>query len=159
MARYIIATLLYLLVGGCDGPGPPADADTQTVVLHGQRFDLELAVDQAARFQGLSDRTSIPINGGMLFVFAQQQPYLQFVMRQCLVPIDVIYLDAGGRIVSMSRMQVEAYDTPEHELRRYSSVYPAQFAIELAGGTLDTLDLRQGQRIELPLADLKRRAR
>ncbi len=134
------------------------DATTQRVVLGGQVFDLELALDQPARYQGLSDRPQIADHGGMLFVFPQPQP-LQFVMRRCLVPIDLIFLGPGGRVITTHRMAVESPETPEQQLRRYASTWPAQFVIELKGGVLDQLDLKPGMKIELPIDTLKRRAR
>ena len=55
-------------------------------------------------------------------------------------------------------MQIEPYDTPGNQLRRYSSVWPAQFAIELPGGTIDTLKLDLGMQIQLPFKALKHKA-
>ncbi|MFP4144743.1 MAG: DUF192 domain-containing protein [Phycisphaeraceae bacterium] len=136
---------------GADGPA------TQEVTLDDRSFELEIAADPQARYQGLSDRESIAEDGGMLFVFPYPRK-LSFVMRRCLVPIDIIFLGPGGRIVALHEMQVEPYDRPESELRHYSSRWPAQFAIELKGGTLDELDLESGDRVELPLARLKRMA-
>ena len=94
----------------------------------------------------------------MLFVFPEAARR-QFVMRKCLVPIDIIFLDANGRIVKMHEMPVVPYDTPDSTLVRYSSKYPAQFAIELAGGQLRQLSLSEGEKVELPLKSLKERAR
>ena len=141
------------------------DSDVITVTLDGRAFHLELAADNDVRFQGLSGREHIEADGGMLFVFPRPQ-VLQFVMRDCLVPIDIIFVDAAGRIVAMHAMTVEdpkgATETQaayEARLRKYSSRFAAQFAIELAGGTLETLDLEEGEQIALDWDALKRRAR
>lgn len=147
-----------LLFTGCAADAPAQGAETQRVVIDGRTFDLELALDQAARYKGLSDCATIPEDGGMLFVFPSAAERA-FVMRRCLVPIDLIYLGPNGRVVSMHRMAVEPYDTPEAELKRYPSGWPAQFVIELKGGTLDELDLAPGERVALPAEALKRRAR
>lgn len=136
-----------------------AAADTLDVTIKGETFHLELALDEASRFQGLSDRPEIPVNGGMLFVFKSAQPR-EFVMRRCLVPINIAFLDSEGKVVWMHAMQVESDpDTPEYRLKRYDSHYPAQFAIELRDGSLRRLGLQQGDHIELPLEDLKARVR
>ena len=56
----------------------------------------------------------------------------------------------------MYAMQVESDpDAPDYRLKPYSSHYPAQFAIEVRDGTLRRLGLSQGDRIDLPLEDLK----
>ncbi len=128
------------------------------IEIHGRTFNLELALDNRTRYQGLSDRSEIPSDGGMLFVFPYpRQTY--FVMRRCLVPIDIIFLDSQGYIVQTHQMTVEPYDTPERELTRYPSVYPTQFVIELKGGTLDDLPLSKGEQIELDYQRLKSLAR
>lgn len=153
----ILMTALLTFPAGCDQADPMVD-EILRVSIGGRSFDLELAMSDATRVKGLSDRESIPTDGGMLFVFPQARP-LSFVMRRCLVPIDIIYLDPAGRIVRTYAMQVEPYDTPESRLRRYDSGNTAQFAIELAGGTLDSLNLSLGQKIDLPVESLKQRAR
>ena len=94
----------------------------------------------------------------MLFVFPEAAPR-SFVMRRCLVPIDIAFLGPTGRVVATHEMQVEPYDTPEGELRRYSSGWPALAAVEFQAGTLREIGLEPGQKLDLPLDDLKARAR
>lgn len=137
---------------------PAEPPSVQSVALGGRVFHLELALDPQARFRGLSDRAELADERGMLFVFPQTQVQ-HFVMRRCLVPIDLIFLDPGGRVIATHAMQVEPYDTPEDRLHRYGSVWPARFAIELKGGTLARLRLEPGAKVPLPLEALKRAAR
>ncbi len=153
----VIGVGVWAGVAGC-GRLPTEPQSVQSVELGGRVFHLELALDPQARFRGLSDRAELAEDGGMLFVFPQTQVQ-HFVMRRCLVPIDLIFLDPGGRVVATHAMQVEPYDTPEDRLHRYSSVWPAQFAIELKGGTLSQLQLQPGTKVPLPLDALKRAAR
>ncbi len=154
--------LLLLLSAGCReksiAPGSAPLPSTIDLTIKDHTFHLELATDPDSRHRGLSDRPSIPADRGMLFVFPRPDER-DFVMRQCLVPIDIIFIGPGGRIVAIHEMQVEPYDTPEAALRRYRSGWPAQFAIELPGGTLEHLDLQAGQSLDLPWADLKQQTR
>jgi uncharacterized protein len=161
--RALIISALALLIpwaGGCSDGEPQATDDThQAVTIKGETFNLELALDEDTRIQGLSDRAEIAPDGGMLFVFPDEQRRA-FVMRRCLVPIDIAFLDAQGEVLWMHAMQVEPDpNAPDNRLKPYDSHHPAQFAIELRDGTLRRLGLRQGDRIDLPLDDLKRRAR
>lgn len=157
MKRSLSALLIFLLIiAGCQQT--PLSPGTQTVQIAGQTFHLELATDNAKRFQGLSDRAQIADDGGMLFVFPSARE-LAFVMRRCLVPIDLIYLDTTGRIVALHAMAVEPYDRSDHELKHYRSGWPAQFAIELQGGMIEKLKLKIGQIIKLPVDELKQLAR
>jgi uncharacterized protein len=159
-----------------EGPGPStgkADTNVESVKIDGEWFHLELALDPIDRFKGLSGREHIEPDGGMLFVFPRPSDQ-RFVMRDCLVDIDIIFLDPSGRITAMHHMPVEPPRDPETEplgpnglapkyearLKKYPSRYPAQLAIELAGGTLKRLDLSEGDLIQFrDLEGLKARAR
>lgn len=164
--------LCLLLTAGCPDQKPSAEQGTQTVpvaqaeesttqevTIKSETFTLELALDDASRLQGLSDRAEIADDGGMLFMFPKEA-VREFVMRRCLVPIDIAFLNAQGEVVWMHAMQIESDpNTPEYQLKRYSSHYPAQFAIELKEGTIRRLGLAQGDRIDLPVEALKGRVR
>ncbi len=142
-----------------NGAEDTAGPETLDVTIKGETFHLELALDDDSRFQGLSDRAEIAADGGMLFMFKKAQRR-QFVMRRCLVPIDIAFLDSEGKIVWMHAMQVESDpDAPDYRLKRYDSHYPSLFAIELRDGTLRRLGMKQGDQIDLPIEVLKQRVR
>jgi uncharacterized protein len=151
-----VLVILSALSFGCQEE-PEDFGDVLSVTIKGEAFELELALDDETRLQGLSDRPSIADNGGMLFGFSDEQNRA-FVMRRCLVPIDIAFLNADGEVIWMHAMQVEDEpDVPDNRLKPYISHYPAQFAIELKEGTIRRLGLSQGDRIDLPLDELKRR--
>lgn len=155
----VVAVVPFVLASGCERGAPPAaGVETIDAVIGGERFRLELALDKPSRRQGLSDRDPLDADAGMLFVFPAPEK-TAFVMRRCRFPIDLVQIGPGGRVDRVHRMAVEPYDRPERDLRRYSSDGRIQFAIEFADGTLDRLDLKPGQKIDLPFKALKRRAR
>ncbi|MEO0588205.1 MAG: DUF192 domain-containing protein [Planctomycetota bacterium] len=133
---------------------PDAIPATVPITLKGQTFDLELALTRDQQYQGLSDRDFIAPDGGMIFVFGSAARRY-FVMRRCLVPIDIAFISPTGTVTAVHAMQIEPYDRAEVLLKRYSSRYPAQFVIELAGGTIETIGLEAGERVELPFDTLK----
>ncbi len=131
---------------------PPVDGDRVGIDLGGERFVVELAVEPAAQHRGLSGRDHIEALGGMLFAYPSPRA-MQFVMRECLVPIDIAFLDRRGAVLAVHAMQVETprqpWETPrqyEQRLRRYTSPAGAQFALELAGGRLRELGIDVGSR-------------
>jgi uncharacterized membrane protein (UPF0127 family) len=132
--------------------------DTQRVVINDIPFDLELAVTPAQRYRGLSDRASIADNGGILFVFPEEEE-VSFVMRRCLVPIDIAYVTEKGEVAAMYEMKVVPYDSDEDELPGHPSHRPVLCALEFKGGTLARIGLKRGDYISLPYADLKARAK
>lgn len=147
---------------GAANSAQPAEVKKESVKIDGKTFKLETALDDKTRYKGLSDRTEIDEKGGMLFVFPRPIPKLHFVMRDCPIPIDIIFLDAAGRITAMhamvpdtprgpgERKDVEEEDRAYNErLTKYPSDYASQFVIELKGGTLKTLNLKKGQRIDI----------
>ncbi len=142
-----------------------ATPGTERVMLAGRAFTLEVAADEPSRTRGLGGRESIPDDGGLLFIFPDAA-VRSFWMRDCLVDIDIMYLDPHGRITAIHRMTAEPPRRNEEteaaylrRLRNYASVYPAQFAIELRAGSLDALGLRVDQKVELDLTRLKAMAR
>ena len=159
---------------GCEAEPPPKGFER--VEINGRTYTLELAIDEEARTKGLGEREMLPENGGMLFVFKRSQRR-QFLMRDCLIDIDIIYLDPNGRITAFHHMPKEEPRGPdegvvgdwdprkpanrryESRLKRYSSRAGTQFVIEIAGGELEKLKLKVGQKIELDKARLKALAR
>lgn len=160
--------VLLLLVAACGAPEPRVSAAAREVAfvsLGGETFTLELALDPATRQRGLSGRGALALHEGMLFVLPTPRPFAM-VMRDCPAPIDVAFLDADGRVVSLYEMVVEPPRAPdesslayEARLPIYPSGRPVQFAIETAGGRLRELGIAPGARVALDGEALVRRAR
>jgi uncharacterized membrane protein (UPF0127 family) len=148
--------------GTSDVPGMP---QYERVVIGKHEFNLELALDDASRARGLMHRDHIDEHGGMLFVFPDSKVTRQsFWMKNCLVDMDIIYLDRSGRVTATHRMKAQPPQRADesdavYEARMsrsaYPSGYPAQFAIELRSGWLDQLNLKVEDRIELDVSRLK----
>lgn len=162
----LIAALIAVHVGCQTNASPaPAGPQTETVTIDGHTFELEVAADTESRTRGLMHRESIPEDGGMIFIFPDRA-VRGFWMGYCLVDIDIMYLDGRGYVTAVHRMVAEEPRRPDEtemeydqRLRRYSSILPAQFAIELQAGWLDRLDIGPNDRIELDLERLKAMAR
>jgi uncharacterized membrane protein (UPF0127 family) len=139
--------------------------ETIDVTISGHTFSLELAADIPTRQRGLMYRDHIAPDGGMLFAFPRPD-FQSFWMGWCLVDIDIIYLDDKGRVTALHQMTAEAPQQPgeteaqyRERLTHYPSRLPAQFVIELAGGTLDELDVAVGDTIDVDVEYLGRIAR
>lgn len=178
----VAAVVAAIVVGSMRGCDERSGGDVQSVKLGGEWFHLEVAAKQSVRMKGLGQRTHIEKDGGMLFVFSRPNPGgsgTGFVMRDCPVDIDIVYLSPEGRVATMYEMKAEPAraadgsegkigdlgETPASEkyelrLKRYESRYPYQFVIELAGGRLKTLKtpLKEGDKVDLPYESLKRQA-
>ncbi len=159
----ILATAICCAATGCESLR--GDPEAVTVEIGDERFTVEVANDDARRIQGLTGVTEISPSGGMIFIFPNNQ-VRSFWMADCLVDIDVMFLDPQGRVTAVHTMKVESpprADEPrssyERRLPGYSSSYPAQFAIELRAGTLQRLGIEVNSKVPLDLTRLKAVAR
>ncbi|MEM0982823.1 MAG: DUF192 domain-containing protein [Planctomycetota bacterium] len=167
----LIASASTLAMNACDNAGGtstagasrpiPGNPPKELITIKGEDFQLELANTDALRVQGLSDRTEIDDDGGMIFIFKDADKR-DFVMRRCFVPIDIAFLDPQGRVTAVHAMTVEP---PQREgesdvdyqvrLEKYGSRFDAQFALEFKGGTIERIGLKRGDTVNLDLVRLK----
>lgn len=173
----IIAVMVVTTApSGCerrDSIATTSDEDTQRelngrapnrierVALGGKQFDLELAADNPTRMRGLGGRDHIDDNGGMLFAF-RVPTTLRFVMRDCVIPIDIIFVDHAGNVTAVYTMQPEEPQGDketdflyENRLKKYSSKFSAQFAIEIQAGQIDKLGIKPGDKLDLDVLRLQ----
>jgi hypothetical protein len=167
MNTLLLALLAAALTasGACERYRGRGAAERCRVEIAGDTFSLEIAADEAARARGLSGRTAIAPGEGMIFVFPRAG-LQSFWMHDCLVDIDIMFLDPQGRVTAAHRMKAEPPRAPgesqaayEGRLKRYPSRLAAQFAIELSAGSLDRLGVRPDDKVSLDAARLKALAR
>jgi len=164
LRKIVLMVILYVslsLVVGCaeDPPHNSVEQDLnngmpsyEEVMLKGKPFKMELALTPEQRAQGLMGRESMADDEGMLFVYPDRDPYpkeLRFWMKDCLIPIDVIFINRDGEITAIHEMLPPPPGTPDKDLPSYSSDGPVQFAIEIRGGLARELGLQVGDVIEL----------
>lgn len=105
------------------------------ITLNGQQFDIELADTPEKRVKGLSNRTSLDENQGMLFVF--ESPAIEcFWMKDMKFSIDILWFDENRKLIHK-----QANLTPETYPASYCPPTPAKYVLELAAGRLEKLDL------------------
>jgi len=136
--------MLLLLVGSLIVSGCSA-APSRWVELKGERFEVELALTEPERQQGLMNRESLPVQHGMLFVFDREQP-LAFCMKNTLIPLDILYFDAQLRLVSVAR---QVPPCKSARCPSYPSIGAAMFTLELNAGEAARLDVRRGDALML----------
>jgi uncharacterized membrane protein (UPF0127 family) len=68
------------------------------------RIQAELADNPKAREVGLMNRTSMPTNSGMLFVFEQKAGHC-FWMNNTKIPLSIAFIGDDGKIVNIEEMQ------------------------------------------------------
>lgn len=145
--RYLIAALIMLFLptniwanNGERNPILPIERlsiQTKNQMLD---FDVEMATTPEQQRLGLMNRTSLADNRGMLFIFAFPQP-AAFWMRNTLIPLDIIFIDAQGIIVRIVKQATPLTETP-HE-----SGEDVRAALELRGGLSTEKGIEPGNKI------------
>ncbi len=108
------------------------------------RFTTEIAATPQERALGLMFRRSLAPDSGMLFDFKRPQE-VAFWMKNTLVPLDMLFVDAEGRIVGIHA------DAVPLSLATIPSPGPVRAVIELLGGTAARLGIRPGDRVLFPI--------
>jgi len=138
---------------GC-APTEPNELDklgTVLITIKGQPFQLWIADDSEEQARGLMFVTKeqmAPLSDntdrGMIFRFERERP-LSFWMRNTIIPLDIAYLDKNGIVVSIHTMA-----PLDDRVGQYSSGRPAKYAIEVNADRFKSLNLKPGDRIEIP---------
>lgn len=101
----LFATLFYFFSGFASAQ---VNVGLPTVELKAgiYRIQAELADTPKAREVGLMNRTSMPTNSGMLFVFEQKAGHC-FWMNNTKIPLSIAFIADDGKIVNIEEMQAE----------------------------------------------------
>jgi uncharacterized membrane protein (UPF0127 family) len=87
------------------------------------RIQAEVASTQQARQVGLMNRTSMPTDSGMLFIFDQKATHC-FWMNNTKIPLAIAFLADDGKIVNIEEMQAET-------LNNHCPKAPVRYALEM----------------------------
>jgi uncharacterized membrane protein (UPF0127 family) len=109
------------------------------------RFTIEVADTDDARSAGLMFRQDMDDDHGMLFVFEQTRR-LSFWMQNTPMPLDLIFIDEDGRIVSIR------WGKP-FSTASIGPLSPARFVLELKAGTAQNAGITEGDRVRHPQID------
>jgi uncharacterized membrane protein (UPF0127 family) len=104
---------------------------------------VEIADDDAERQRGLMERPPLADDRGMLFQFPDVAER-GFWMHNTPSPLDIIYIDPRGRIVSIVKNAAPNNDTV------LPSNGPAMGVLELRAGRSDEIGAKPGDHIRHP---------
>ena len=139
--KIIIPVLVVILIGlwsSREVVAPPISPPTPTITIGDTKIEVEIADTAESRAQGLSGRTSLPENSGLLFIFTESsQP--GFWMKEMNFPIDIIWLDESWKIVDLT---IEA--RPEKYPEIYLPRSPVHYVLEVNAGFISAHNLKIG---------------
>ena len=117
-----------------------------SLYIKGSGYYLEVAQTDKDRQKGLSNRTDLCRNCGMLFVFDKSDQH-SFWMKDTHISLDIIWLDASGKIVKI----ITNAKTDSEDI--YTNDQPAKYTIELPANESLKLNLQIGDTIAIPKLD------
>ncbi|MHB8527960.1 MAG: DUF192 domain-containing protein [Caulobacteraceae bacterium] len=143
LARPIFMLVVAMLALTAGAPAPAAAASNGLPVAplavataRGVfRFKVEVADTDRTRERGLMFRKSLAADRGMLFDFKSPRQ-VAFWMKNTLIPLDMLFIGADGRIVSIANNAAPLSETP----------------IASGGEVLGVLELRGGRAAEIGAA-------
>jgi uncharacterized membrane protein (UPF0127 family) len=142
VSRFVLALLVAacLFPAGCEES--PAGISVVKMRIGKQTYNLEVARTETQQEKGLMKRDSMPDDHGMIFVFPDEE-MRSFWMKNTRFPLDILFVGAGGKVVSIHQMR--AYDESNT-----SSDLPAQYAIELNKGQAGASGVKVGDVLDIP---------
>ena len=106
------------------------------------RFSVEIADDNQERAQGLMFREHLPTSSGMLFIYERPQR-LSFWMRNTLIELDLLFLDATGTITHIHERAQPLDETPITGGRGLA-------VLEINGGLAQRMGISVGDELRHP---------
>lgn len=106
-------------------------------------FTIEYARTPEEMERGLMFRDHLAPDHGMLFLYEEDR-WVTFWMKNTLIPLDLIFVDASGRIVRIAERTVP------FSTELIPSETPVRAVLEVNGGTVDRLRIQPGDRLIHP---------
>ena len=126
-----------------NNPQPRLPEEKLAIVTRDGRrheFRVEMALTPEQQMVGLMFRPSVGPQEGMLFDWGTPRESSMW-MRNTLVPLDMLFIAADGRIHRIAERTVP------YSLAAIDSRGPVRATLELAAGTAERLGLRVGDRV------------
>lgn len=150
MSKNYIALFFIVTLIGLDPTclAEPNNSLTGTIYFDTNKPTLrvEIAANQKQREVGLMFRTNLAADQGMLFVF-EEKSILNIWMKNTLIPLDVIFIDSTGKIISTLK---NLPPCKQLNCPIYHSDAPASFMLEVNTGFIDQNQIKPGQILKLP---------
>ena len=145
MIRPLLPVFMLVLVAFSANGAPPLQSfprgSVEIVTANGEhKISVELATTEEQREQGLMYRPKLDRDFGMLFLYPSEQP-INMWMKNTLIPLDMLFIRADGKIIHIRERAVP------QSLETISSGGLAKATLELNGGTVSRLGIKEGDRV------------
>lgn len=125
----------------------PAGTGRIRLDVGGVTVTARVARTPTERRRGLQGIAHLEPEDGMLLIYPEPRR-MSIWMKDCLVPLDVAFIDAGGRITQIQRL--EAPRRPADVPERTRAHKPSVMVLEMPAGFFQRHGLDVGTRVILP---------
>lgn len=148
--RYLaLFVLILILIVFLFFRSRPSNLSTINLTLGNKIYSVELARNLFEKSKGLGGRTSLCPTCGMLFVYDQESIY-PFWMKDTLIPLDMLWLDSQGKIVTIHTALPQP-GVSDFQLKSYANTTPAKYVLEINAGQAQQLNLQVGDIIPIKI--------
>ncbi|NCN58837.1 hypothetical protein COW99_03555 [Candidatus Roizmanbacteria bacterium CG22_combo_CG10-13_8_21_14_all_38_20] len=126
----------------------PTKQATQTIKIGDEQLEVEIMQTLEDQKQGLSGRSTLPQNHGMLFVYSNPAIY-KFWMKDMLFPIDIIWISNGKVIETIANIPPPEQNVDINQLPIYSPTKPVTGVLEVNAGYVKKHNIITGDQVEL----------
>ena len=152
MREFLVLAVLTVAGPACGGSCDEAVATREPglALVRIACLQVQAEVPEGDQFnRGLGGRASLADDRGMLFVFSEARRH-GIWMRDMLMPIDIIWISAEGRVVDIQTAQPEP-GVPDEQLKRYHPDDPARYVLEVRAGLAAEKGVQVGDEAEIQL--------
>lgn len=163
----ILLTIIFIIIAGIfyrknQGLSPlpfnstktPVAHETKTVKIGNTSIKVDVADTDAERQKGLSGRSSLEKDSGMLFVINNNKVTPTFWMKDMKIAIDIIWILSSssdvkeGEIIQIDKnVEPPAFNTPDNKLKLYSPKSAVDYVLEVNSGYSDLHNIKVGDAI------------
>lgn len=117
-----------------------------TVVFKQTSFMAEVAATEQEKAKGLMYRQNLAKDRCMFFVYSEDG-FHGIWMKNCLIALDVAWIDAEGRVVETTEHAPPCSPMRGDDCPTYGGTVLARYFVEFPAGTFKRLGLKKGDRL------------
>ena len=156
----IVLTIIFITVAGVfyrknQGLSPlpfnsintPLPQKNKTVTIGDSSIEAEIADTDATRKKGLSERSILGKDSGMLFIISNNRTIPTFWMKDMKMEIDIIWIRNGVIIQIDKNVPPPSFGTADNKLKLYSPKTAVDYVLEVNSGYSDSNNFKAGDTV------------
>lgn len=141
----IIAVAGFIILVGLLSQGKLIKVKAKSIKIDTTEINIEIAKTNDERSKGLSNRTSLNENTGMIFVFPKNSKPV-FWMKDTKIPLDIIWIN-DNKIIGIDKNVEPELGIVDIKLKKYPAPDDVDYVLEVNAGFSDKNNIKLDQTI------------